>query len=79
MKIKSILYSGDGCHLCDIAYDLIKTHTPELVLELDKKSITGDHDLMHLYGARIPVLKRCDSQQELEWPFTEDDLKEFLQ
>jgi hypothetical protein len=35
-------------------------------------------DLYHLYGAKIPVLKKTDADDELDWPFTLESLVEFL-
>lgn len=78
MDYKYILYSGEHCHLCDLAMDIIQQHTSNILPDMAKQSITGDHQLMHLYGARIPVLKRCDNRRELEWPFNHIELLEFL-
>tara|TARA_R110002124_G_scaffold50930_5_gene147642 strand:+ start:35 stop:349 length:315 start_codon:yes stop_codon:yes gene_type:complete len=47
-------------------------------VELEKINIRDSADLYHLYGARIPVLKREKTDSELGWPFTLDDLIEFL-
>ena len=40
--------------------------------------IEGDLALVHRYGVRIPVLRREDSGAELDWPFDEAALSEFL-
>ena len=45
---------------------------------LEKINIRTSTDLYHLYGARIPVIKDANKQTELGWPFTIDDLIEFL-
>ncbi len=47
-------------------------------IELKKINIRDSAVLYHLYGARIPVLKREKKDLELGWPFTLDDLIEFL-
>lgn len=47
-------------------------------VDLEKINIRDSADLYHLYGARIPVLKREKTDSELGWPFTLDDLIEFL-
>ena len=73
-----ILYSGKHCHLCDLALELLKQVAPEQMESLRKIDVATDHDLYHLYGARIPVLKREDNQKELGWPFDDLQLKEFL-
>lgn len=47
-------------------------------IELEKVNIRDSVALYHLYGARIPVLKNELNDSELGWPFTLDDLIEFL-
>jgi len=47
-------------------------------IELEKVNIRDSAALYHLYGARIPVLKNDKNDLELGWPFTLDDLIEFL-
>lgn len=73
-----ILYSGEQCHLCDLALELIEQTTPYRIPDLQKVDIGGDHQLHHLYGARIPVLKRADTSEELGWPFDAQQLEAFL-
>ncbi|MEM0911835.1 MAG: glutaredoxin family protein [Pseudomonadota bacterium] len=72
-----ILYSGPQCSLCDDAVELLYEVDQDIVFE--KVNIRDSHELYHLYGARIPVLKRTDSNSELGWPFSKDDIKSFLQ
>jgi hypothetical protein len=40
--------------------------------------ISESEELMARYGVRIPVLKFCDSQQELGWPFDEASVMRFF-
>ena len=40
--------------------------------------IAEDEALLAQYGTRIPVLHRQDTKAELNWPFTEDDIRDFL-
>lgn len=40
--------------------------------------IANDDLLIQQYGTRIPVLKRDDTQLELEWPFTLNDLQKYI-
>lgn len=77
IKILS-LYSGKQCHLCDIADQLIRQTLPSADDDMEKIDVSTNHDLYHMYGARIPVLKRWDTQQELCWPFDQQQLIEFL-
>jgi hypothetical protein len=71
-------YTGQECCLCDDAKALLNqcNLTNNYVVELiDVKS---SHQLYHLYGARIPVLKRHVDDSELGWPFNLQQLTEFL-
>ena len=69
-------YTGKNCCLCDDAQLILNRVAPDIdCVKLDVREST---ELYHLYGARIPVLKRQDSEQELGWPFDEQQLREFL-
>ncbi len=72
------LFSGPDCHLCDLAEQLIKSTLVTANEDLEKTDVSKDHNLYHLYGARIPVLKRNDIHDELCWPFDQQQLIEFL-
>lgn len=72
------LFSTLGCHLCELAeIELMPFVERGLLVELidiaDRESWV-DH-----YGLRIPVLRRCDSGAELDWPFDSDQVARFLQ
>lgn len=47
-------------------------------IEVQQVNIRDSAELYHLYGAKIPVLKRIDTDDELCWPFTLENLVEFL-
>jgi hypothetical protein len=55
-----------------------------MLSEIDKSTniitidISDDDQLIQQYGTRIPVLKRDDTQLELEWPFTLNDLQKYI-
>jgi hypothetical protein len=71
-------YTGQACCLCDEAKALLEQSqlTKNYIVEMiDVKS---SHQLYHLYGARIPVLKRHVDGRELGWPFDLQQLTEFL-
>lgn len=69
-------YTTSACHLCDTA--------SAMLTEIDKSTkiiiieIANDDLLIQQYGTRIPVLKRDDTQLELEWPFTLNDLQKYI-
>ncbi|WP_341504102.1 glutaredoxin family protein [Gallaecimonas sp. GXIMD4217] len=67
-----ILYSTDGCHLCDEA----KALADGLALQLEVRDIMDQPAWLDAYRIRIPVLVRDDGA-ELGWPFDGDRLKEF--
>jgi hypothetical protein len=75
---KLVLYSGAHCHLCDQAFSLLKSVSPEQLHLTEKVDVASSHQLYHAYGARIPVFKRVDTGAELAWPFDEVQLTEFI-
>lgn len=48
-------------------------------VELEIINIRDSVELYHLYASKIPVLKKTDNESKLGWPFTLEDLIEFLQ
>lgn len=70
-----ILYTTENCHLCEYAQQLIFETLGETVKEVD---IIDDDGLMARYGVRIPVLQHIESQTELNWPFTGQDIANLI-
>ena len=72
--IKSlILYSTEGCHLCESAERLLRS-MPELRrTTVDVVDIVNDATLFARYGASIPVVA-TERGAELAWPFNADDV-----
>lgn len=77
MKIH--FYTGPQCSLCDIADDMLKQCSRAEELQVEKHNVRLEPELYHLYGARIPVLKRDDNGAEIGWPFDFAGLESFLQ
>lgn len=77
--VKIFFYTGPQCSLCDLADVELGNTSVFASLEIEKVNIRTSTDLYHLYGARIPVLKREDNNKEIGWPFSTADLEEFLQ
>lgn len=73
-----ILYTGQGCCLCEQAEALLEEVDKSAASMLKKVDVRASSDLFHLYGARIPVLYREDNHSELPWPFDSFQLGEFL-
>lgn len=71
-------YTGSQCSLCDLAKGLLAQVAPELIPGLTIIDVKAERAYFHAYGARIPVLQRGDNQAELGWPFTAEQLAEFL-
>jgi len=78
-RMKIYFYTGPECSLCDLADMEIARTSMYASLTIEKVNIRESTALYHLYGARIPVLKRDDNNQEIGWPFSTADLEEFLQ
>ena len=70
------LYSTDGCHLCEMAYEQVaqlRRVTDVRVVDIvEKDALVVD------YGIRIPVIKHVASKDELGWPFSVDELAAFF-
>jgi hypothetical protein len=71
-----ILYTTSHCHLCE--------HAEALLLELGEPldwiaiEIATDDVLMQKYGRNIPVIKNCNKDLELNWPFSKQDIIKFI-
>lgn len=71
------LFGTLGCHLCEVAESLLMPFVEKgLLVELI--DIAEHEGLVERYGLRIPVLRRCDNGQELNWPFDVEQLVTFL-
>ncbi len=60
------LYTTLGCHLCEQAKALILAAVGATVRPVE---ISDDAELLERYALRIPVLRRGDTGEELDWPF----------
>jgi len=72
---KMILFYQPDCHLCDEAEALLSISGLGSYLKVD---IETDLELLKRYGIHVPVLMREDNQEELFWPFDEQQLSTFL-
>lgn len=73
------LYSTLGCHLCELAEQQLLPLLQELPLQVEWVDIAERTDWLERYGVRIPVLARLDTGEELNWPFTTGQVRQFLQ
>ncbi len=76
MKLQ--LYSTSHCHLCEQAESLLQQLTNSHHLTWQTLEIADDSALLTLYEIKIPVIKRLDTQAEIAWPFTAEQLLTFL-
>ena len=53
---KVTVYSRTGCHLCEIAIDLIKSVNQENNFSLEIKLIDNNSELEKEYGEQVPVI-----------------------
>lgn len=71
------LFGTLGCHLCEVAEALLMPFVENgLLVELI--DIAEHEQIVEAYALRIPVLRRCDTGAELNWPFEADEIVEFL-
>ena len=70
-------YTTAGCHLCVLAADLISQLESKWDIAIVEIDIVTDEKLTDRYGTRIPVVSRDDTQRELSWPFTLEELENF--
>lgn len=71
-------YTTLGCHLCDQAREVYRaTLNPDFFV-IEEVDIADDDSLIERYGTRIPVIVQQHTGRELGWPFSPEDLVEFL-
>ena len=75
---KLIIYTTDGCHLCEHAADLLKQIGLNRELEIVAVDISEDEGLVEQYGIRIPVLLNEAKGIEIGWPFDAADILTLL-
>ncbi|MAA64434.1 MAG: thioredoxin family protein [Alteromonadaceae bacterium] len=73
-----VFYTTEKCHLCELAEELMVQTPMDPPIPVDVVDIAQSPALVERYGTRIPVLQRTDTQQELDWPFTQAELMAFL-
>ncbi|NQZ11321.1 MAG: glutaredoxin family protein [Algicola sp.] len=80
MEVKFELYGTDGCHLCELAEQLLAELDQLAVSKVIVKrvDIIDDERLVEAYGTTIPVIKNTHSGFEMNWPFDAAQLADFL-
>ena len=72
------LYSTAGCHLCELARDIVEPLLAGYALRLEEVDIALADELIERYGVKIPVLKSPYHLDELCWPFDSEQAAAFL-
>ncbi|MEH6822878.1 MAG: glutaredoxin family protein [Motiliproteus sp.] len=75
---KLILYGTQGCHLCEVAEQLLVATLDLRAVSVEVIDIADDDLLVERYGVRIPVLAELKSGRELDWPFESAQLQGFV-
>ncbi len=76
-----LLFTTEGCHLCDVAIQLISCvlDLSKVYIELVDIAVGDESDqLIDRYGERIPVLMHRASEKEIGWPFNSEQLTSWL-
>ncbi|WP_159739145.1 glutaredoxin family protein [Vibrio atypicus] len=68
------LYSTEGCHLCEMAFELCQQIG--IANKVETVDIAFDEELFLRYRVTIPVLNY--QGQELNWPFDLQELQHWL-
>ena len=71
------IYSKPGCHLCDVAVDVIEKIRRDTEFTVDRIDIRHDPDLMSLYGERIPVI-HVNGRPAFQFRVDEGRLRQLL-
>jgi len=72
------LFGTAGCHLCEVAMELLHATLNPDFFEIQEIDIAESDVLVEQYGVRIPVLRRDQDGTELNWPFGVAELIGFL-
>jgi Glutaredoxin-like domain (DUF836) len=69
------LFRRENCGLCELAEAMLRDAA---VAGVEVLFLEDHAALEDRYGWRIPVLRRMDTDAELDWPFDAWKLKRFL-
>jgi glutaredoxin len=76
-RVRVLLLSRPGCHLCDEARAVIERVTAELGVDWTERDISDSPDDLREYSEMIPVTF-VDGVQHDYWRVTEDRLRAAL-
>ena len=77
-KLSLTFYSTLGCHLCELAKNVVYQSANSAFFEIKTVDIANDESLLKEYGTRIPVIKDTLTDKEIAWPFDLDEFESWL-
>ena len=72
-RMRVVLFSRVGCHLCDVARDVLLAERSRSQFEFVEVDVASDEDLERDYGVRIPVVE-IDGVDRFEYEVDPDEL-----
>ncbi len=77
---KVTFYTKLSSSICEKAHLMLMELTYDLPLEVDIVDVNHAHnqEFRAIYGERIPVITKPESTKELDWPFTLEDIRNYL-
>lgn len=75
MTIHLNLYSTSHCHLCEQAEAMLRSVSQQYDIQWESIEIADDPILLERYEVKIPVLKNLDTNVEVSWPFSREDIE----
>lgn len=76
-KPKVVLYTREGCHLCDDMKRVVEAVGASTPLDLREVDIDTDPDLRRLYDWEVPVLE-VDGRKAFKYRVSERELRQRL-
>ena len=77
MTARVTLYTRPGCHLCEVAREVVERVCADLGEQYDEISIDDDPELTRQFAEEIPVTL-VDGRQHDFWRVSEDRLRAAL-
>lgn len=79
---KIIFFTTFGCHLCEqveemLAY-ILQQKTDQIHFSILQFDIIDDEKILEKYRTSIPILKKENTNDEIFWPFSFEELCEWL-
>lgn len=75
--MRVVLYSRPGCHLCELARDVLLAEREITPFAFEEIDIDADDDLVRDYGIRIPVVE-VDGHERFEYQVDPGELARMV-